>query len=72
MNEPERAAAERLLSELDERSRQILTLRFALDGSPKPRTLREVGELLGCSEEVVRQEESAAMAMLRARMSEGD
>ena len=70
MSDQERAPAERLLGELDEQGRKILSLRYGLDHRP-PRSLREVAELLGCSEEVVREEEGAAMARLRARLSEG-
>lgn len=72
MNEDDRANAERFLSELDERGRRVLSLRFALDGQPQPRTLKEVAELLGCSEEAVREEEAAAMATVRARMRGAD
>ena len=68
MSEAERAKAEALLAGLHERDRQILTLRYALDGHPQPRSLTEVAGLLGCSEEAVRQDEAAAMAALRARM----
>ena len=68
MNEAERAKAEALLAGLDERDRQILTLRYALDGHPQPRTLKEVADLLGSTEEIVRRDEAAAMATLRARM----
>ena len=72
MNEAERTAAAEILSQLDERSRQIVSLRFALDGSPQPRTLKEVAALLGCSEEGLREEESAILATVRHQMNQGD
>ncbi|HUR50483.1 MAG TPA: sigma factor-like helix-turn-helix DNA-binding protein [Acidimicrobiales bacterium] len=72
MNEQERARAAELLSHLDERARQIVSLRFALDGSAEPRTLKEVADLLGCSEGAVREEEAAAFATIRRRMTEAD
>lgn len=53
-----------VLSELSEKEREVLTLRFGLDDD-EPRTLREIGEQLGISRERVRQIESQALAKLR-------
>jgi len=54
----------RLLSALDERERQILTLRFGLDRG-EPRTLEEVGRTFGLTRERIRQIEARAMSKLR-------
>jgi RNA polymerase primary sigma factor len=52
------------LSELPDRERQVLELRFGLSDD-RPKTLREIGELLGLSRERVRQIESRALNKLR-------
>ena len=52
------------LSRLDERLARVLTFRFGLDGE-KPKTLEEVGELLGITRERVRQLETRALRELR-------
>ena len=54
-----------LLNVLDERERIIIKHRFGLDGE-EPKTLTEVGELLGISRERVRQIEQRALKKLRA------
>ncbi len=54
----------RLLSALDERERQILTLRFGLDRG-EPRTLEEVGRTFDLTRERIRQIEARAMSKLR-------
>jgi len=54
----------RLLSPLDERERQILTLRYGLDRG-EPRTLEEVGEHFSLTRERIRQIEARAMSKLR-------
>ena len=54
----------RLLSELGERERVILRLRFGLDDG-QPRTLDEIGQRLGVTRERIRQLEAAAMSKLR-------
>jgi RNA polymerase primary sigma factor len=59
-----REALEQALAVLPERQRQVLILRFGLDAGT-PRTLEEVGALLGCSRERARQLERAALAALR-------
>jgi RNA polymerase sigma factor (sigma-70 family) len=54
----------KLLGSLDERERQILHLRFALDRG-EPRTLKQVGQLLDLSHERIRQIEAETMSKLR-------
>ena len=68
MDDDERAAAASMLEHLDERSRRILTLRFGLDGGATARTLKEVAGLVGCSEQEVRQQESAALLTIRRHL----
>ncbi len=53
-----------LLSALDDRERAIIEHRFGLNGE-EPKTLTEVGELLGISRERVRQIEQRALKKLR-------
>ena len=52
------------LSHLDARLARLVTLRFGLDGE-KPKTLEEVGVLLGITRERVRQLETRALRELR-------
>ena len=52
------------LDELSEKERQILSLRFGL-ADDQPRTLREIGALLGISRERVRQIENQSLTKLR-------
>jgi RNA polymerase primary sigma factor len=54
-----------LISQLPAREEQILRLRFGLDGDPK--TLEEVGAILGVTRERVRQIEKRAMDQLRSK-----
>jgi len=53
-----------LLSALDDRERAIIEHRFGLNGE-EPKTLTEVGDLLGISRERVRQIEQRALKKLR-------
>jgi RNA polymerase primary sigma factor len=55
---------EELLARLDDRERQILTLRFGLNHA-KEHTLEEVGKLLQLTRERIRQIEQCALAKLR-------
>jgi RNA polymerase primary sigma factor len=59
-----REALEQVLQALPERERLVLVLRFGLD-SGTPRTLEEVGAVLGVSRERARQVERSALATLR-------
>jgi RNA polymerase primary sigma factor len=52
------------LDELPDRERRVLELRYGL-ADDKPRTLREIGEILGLSRERVRQLEGRALGELR-------
>jgi RNA polymerase primary sigma factor len=59
-----RHALHRALRDLPVRQRQALVLRFGLDAG-EPRTLEEVGAMLGCSRERARQLERAGLSALR-------
>jgi RNA polymerase sigma factor (sigma-70 family) len=54
-----------MLTDLDEREREILRLRFGLGDRGSPRTLEEVGVRFGLTRERIRQIEAKAMAKLR-------
>jgi RNA polymerase primary sigma factor len=54
-----------LLSQIPAREQQILRLRFGFDDEPK--TLEEIGKMLGLSRERVRQIEKRAKDLLRAK-----
>ena len=56
---------ESLLNVLDEREKEIIKHRYGLEGV-EPKTLNEVGEMLGISRERVRQLENRALKKLRA------
>jgi RNA polymerase sigma factor (sigma-70 family) len=60
-----RESLEQALATLPERARQVLVLRFGLD-SGTPRTLEEVGAVMGVSRERARQVERGALAALRS------
>jgi RNA polymerase sigma factor (sigma-70 family) len=60
-----REALEQALAALPVRDRRVLVLRFGLDRGT-PRTLEEVGAVLGCSRERARQIECHALAVLRS------
>jgi RNA polymerase nonessential primary-like sigma factor len=53
-----------VLNTLDERERDVVVLRFGLDGA-QPRTLEQIGKQFGLSRERVRQIERETMAKLR-------
>jgi RNA polymerase primary sigma factor len=70
-----RAAAERVraaLHDLDQKEREVVTLRYGLDRDGEPRTLQEIGEALGVSRERIRQIESRAKDKLRRSKRAGE
>ena len=63
-----RSLVERLdaaLRELDEKEREVVTLRFGLDDDGEARTLQEIGDRMHLSRERIRQIESRAKEKLR-------
>jgi len=54
-----------LLDKLPEKERRVVELRFGLKGN-EPKTLREIGDILGVSRERVRQLETRALRKLRS------
>ena len=60
-------ALHRAVAGLPERERQVLNLRYGLDGSGEPRSLEEIGRILGITRERVRQLESVALRRLAER-----
>jgi RNA polymerase sigma factor (sigma-70 family) len=62
---------ERMLAVLDEQDREVLALRFGLDGG-EPRSVAEVGVLVNLGRERVRQIEQRALARLRHPAAEVD
>jgi RNA polymerase primary sigma factor len=52
------------LAQLPEREREVLQLRYGLDGDPEPHSLEEIGRRLGLTRERVRQIESRALEKL--------
>ncbi|MBS1454386.1 sigma-70 family RNA polymerase sigma factor [Victivallis lenta] len=56
-----------LLETLPEREKQVLRLRFGLDGEPV-RTLEEVGAIIGCTNERVRQIQNQALRKLQQQI----
>ena len=57
-------AVKRVLEILDQREREVIVLRFGLDGHP-PRTLKKTGETLGITRERVRQIQQRALLRIR-------
>jgi RNA polymerase primary sigma factor len=55
------------VEELPEREQQILKLRYGLDGDTEPKSLEEIGRILGITRERVRQLEAEALRRLAER-----
>lgn len=53
-----------MLGDLDDKERQVLVMRFGLDGK-EPHTLKEVGDAIGLSRERIRQIETHALKKLK-------
>ena len=65
------AMVRKLLEQLPEREQKILACRFGLDGHEgPPRTLKEVGKMVGLTRERVRQLEKEALAKLQGLLEE--
>jgi len=57
-------ALRRAVAELPDRERDVLKMRFGLDGDPDPQSLEAIGKALGMTRERVRQIETAALGRL--------
>ncbi|HET8607485.1 MAG TPA: sigma-70 family RNA polymerase sigma factor [Gaiellaceae bacterium] len=55
------------IKDLPEREQEILRLRYGLDGDADPKSLEEIGRIMGLTRERVRQLESAALKRLAER-----
>jgi len=69
----QRMAMERVLNHLDaldQRRAEIIRMRFGLDGTQTPKTLKEIGTRINLTKERVRQIEKEALSELRRRMTE--
>lgn len=71
LHEAMRAQLEKALADLDPKERQVMQLRFGLEGG-EPQTLQQIGETLGLSRERVRQIESRAKEKLRRGTKAGE
>jgi RNA polymerase sigma factor (sigma-70 family) len=65
---PDRDEVRRAVDSLPQKERIVISQRFGLDGMPE--TLEEVGRLLGCSRERVRQVEVRALDNLKTRLKQ--
>jgi RNA polymerase sigma factor (sigma-70 family) len=57
-------ALRRAIAELPDRERDVLKLRFGLNGDPDPQSLEAIGKMLGLTRERVRQIEAEALQRL--------
>jgi RNA polymerase primary sigma factor len=70
LSEMEHQLLRRILASIDEREAKILILRYGLE-EEKPRSLSEIGKLLGLSRERVRQLEHRALNRIKEAMEHG-
>lgn len=70
-NEDELQTIKKLLDEIDEREAEILRLRYGLDRQ-EPKTLKEIGKLVGLTRERVRQIEREALKKLNQILTADD
>jgi RNA polymerase primary sigma factor len=61
------SALHRAVRELPEREQQVVKLRYGLDGDDEPKSLEEIGRILGITRERVRQIEAGALRQLAER-----
>ena len=61
-----KGSVEDLLASLSEREKKIITYRFGINGET-PRTLEQLGEIMGYSKERIRQLEDGALTKIRQR-----
>ncbi|MGE3314113.1 MAG: sigma-70 family RNA polymerase sigma factor [Planctomycetaceae bacterium] len=64
------AQVNKMLSQLDERERTVVTRRFGINRDAKPQTLQAIGAEMGVSKERIRQIESRAIKKLRTSANE--
>ena len=60
----EHDALRRAVAELPEREREVVKMRFGLDGDPDPKSLEQIGRQMGLTRERVRQIEREALNLL--------
>jgi RNA polymerase primary sigma factor len=60
-------AVRRAVETLPDRERRVVKLRYGMDGDPDPKSLEEIGRILGLTRERVRQIESQALRRLAER-----
>jgi RNA polymerase primary sigma factor len=60
-------AVRKAVEALPDREREVVKLRYGMDGDPDPKSLEEIGRHLGLTRERVRQIESRALARLAER-----
>lgn len=64
IEEENRAAVRKVISDFDERTQKIIRLRFGLDGA-EPKSLKEIGDEFGLSREWIRRIQMKAVRSLR-------
>jgi RNA polymerase primary sigma factor len=67
----EQETLRKALEELPERERQVLSLRYGLNGDTEPQSLESIGRTMGLTRERVRQLESQALERLAMRREIG-